>query len=168
VEPSYIQKSQELYNLAEPEYERYYYNEDTGGFVLLHQAHNTNYSELFVALVFAKLGRRVKLLSEQAPSGVKTPDAEINGEIWEFKELSAEAVNIGNAFQRGVAIAKKRAPNLGYHINTIVDIKEVNKGLARALVWDTDKRLKRIELIFNDETVQTLTREELDYGQNFR
>ncbi|MDB9511200.1 hypothetical protein PN499_08400 [Kamptonema animale CS-326] len=39
--------------------------------------------------------------------------------MWEFKELSAEAVNIGNAFQRGVAIAKKRAPNLGYHIRQL-------------------------------------------------
>ena len=66
MEPSYIQESQEIYNQALPEYERYYYDEDTGGFVLLHQAHNTNVSEMFVAEVFARRGRRVKLLSEQA------------------------------------------------------------------------------------------------------
>jgi hypothetical protein len=41
VEPSEIQQSWQIYNQAEPEYERYYYDEDSGGFVLIHQDHNT-------------------------------------------------------------------------------------------------------------------------------
>lgn len=167
MEPSYIQQSLEIYNQAEPEYQRYYYDEDTGGFVLIHQDHNTNDSERFVALVFAKLGRRVKLLTERATYGIKTPDAEIDGEIWEFKELSSEAVNISNAFQRGVAVAKKRAPNVAYHINTDADITEINKGITRALVWDTSKLLQKIELVFNEGRVMSLTREELDRGEDF-
>ena len=167
MELSYIQESWEIYNQA-PEYERYYYDEDTGGFVLIHQDHNINDSERFVAVVFAKLGRRVKLLSEQAASGIRTPDAEIDGEIWEFKELSPEAINVSNAFQRGVAVAKKRAPNVAYHINTNVDIEEINKGITRALVWNTEKLLQKIYLVFNDEKVRSLSREELDNGEDFQ
>ncbi|MBR8832687.1 MAG: hypothetical protein DSM106950_01250 [Stigonema ocellatum SAG 48.90 = DSM 106950] len=92
----------------------------------------------------------------------------MDGEIWEFKELSPEAVNISNAFQRGVAIAKKRAPNIAYHINTEADIEEINKGITRALVWDTQKLLQKIELVFNDARVMSLTREELDHGEDFQ
>jgi hypothetical protein len=168
VEPSYIQKSQEIYNLAELEYERYFYDENTGGFVLIHQDHNTNDSERFVAEVFASLGRRVKLLSEQASPGIRTPDAEINGEIWEFKELSQEAVSIKNAVQRGVAVAKKRAPNMAYHINCKANIEDINRGIIRALVWDTERLLQKIALVFNDGRMQVLTREELDNGQYFQ
>lgn len=168
MQPSYIQESQEIYNLADPEYERYYFDVVTGGFVLLHQTHNTNASELFVAGVFARLGRRVKLLSEQALPGVRTPDAEINGEIWEFKELSPEATSISNAVQRGVAAGKKRAPNVAYHINTEADIAGINTGIARAMVWDTEKLLQRVALVFNDGRVQILNREELENGERFQ
>lgn len=168
MEQSYIQESQEIYNLAESEYERYYYNESSGGFVLIHQDHNTNDSERFVAFVFADLGRRVKLLSERAASGIRTPDAEINGEIWEFKELSQAATSISNAIQRGVAVAKKRAYNVAYHINTEANIREINTGIARALGWDTERLLQKIALVFNDSSIQILNREELDNGQRFR
>ncbi|MEG3851013.1 hypothetical protein QT971_28580 [Microcoleus sp. herbarium19] len=167
MEPDYIRESQNIYDFADPEYERYYDDDDTGGFVLIHVNHNTNDSEKFVAEVFAKLGRRVKLLSEQAAPGVRTPDAEIDGEIWEFKELSPEAVSIKNTVQRGVAVAKKRAPNVAYHINTEVDIEDINRGISRAMVWDTERLLQKISIVFNDSQVQILTREELDNGQYF-
>lgn len=167
MEINYIGESKNIYNLADPEFERYYYDENTGGFVLIHLNHNNNNSEKFVAKVFAKLGKRVKLLSEQAPIGIRTPDAEINGEIWEFKELSPEAVSIKNTVQRGVAIAKKRAPNVAYHINKTVSIGDINRGIARAMIWDTEKFLQKIAIVFNDSRVQVLTREELDNGQYF-
>ncbi len=168
MEPSYIQESQEIYNRALPEYERHYYDEDTGGFVLIHQAHNTNVSEMFVAEIFARRGRRVKLLSEQAAPGVRTPDADINDEFWEFKELSPEAVSIKNTVQRGVAVAKKRAPNVAYHINTVANIGDINRGIARAMIWDTERLLQKIALVFNDGSVQVLTREDLDNGRDFQ
>ena len=167
MEPNYIRESQNIYNFADPEYERYYYDNDTGGFVLIHLNHNTNDSERFVAEIFAKLGRRVKLLSEQAAPGIRTPDAEIDGEIWEFKELSPEAVSIKNTVQRGVAVAKKRAPNIAYHINTDADVEDINKGITRAMVWDTERLLQKIAIVFNDRKLQVLTREELDNGESF-
>ena len=164
----YSDRSRQIYNRAEPEYERYFYDENTGGFVLIHQNHNLTDSERFVAEVFARFGRMVKLLSEQAASGIRTPDAEIDGEIWEFKKLSVEAINISNAVQRGVAVAKKRAPNVAYHIDTDADIRDINRGITRAIVWDTERLLQKIALVFNDRRVQVLTREELDNGQNFQ
>jgi len=48
--------------------------------VLIHQQHNLNNSESFVAEVLAKMGKRVRMLSEQAAEGVITPDAEIDSQ----------------------------------------------------------------------------------------
>jgi hypothetical protein len=88
VNSEYIETSRAIYENAEPEYQRYYFDEIAGGFVLIHQQHNLNDSESFVAEVLAKMGKRVRILSEQAAEGVRTPDAEIDGEICEFKELT--------------------------------------------------------------------------------
>ena len=57
--PDKVAKSKEIFDNAKPEYERYYFDELTGGFVLAHENHNRGESfdsELFVAEVFAKNG----------------------------------------------------------------------------------------------------------------
>lgn len=150
-------------------YQTYFYDNQTRGSVLIHPQHNLNDSELFIAMVFAKQGQKVKLLNEQAAEGIKTPDAEINEEIWEFKELSAKAVSIKNTIQRGLAIGKKRASNIAYHINNNqADIKDINRGIARALIWDREQFLQKIVLIFNNGTVKIKTREELNNGKYFQ
>ena len=54
-----VAKSKDIFDNAEPEYERYYFDEAMGGFVLVHEGHNRGESfgsELFVAEVFAKNG----------------------------------------------------------------------------------------------------------------
>ncbi|NJS12693.1 MAG: hypothetical protein HC789_21125 [Microcoleus sp. CSU_2_2] len=55
-----------------------------------------------------------------------------------------------------------------YYYNTEVDIADINKGITRAMVWDTERLLQKIALIFNDGKVQELTREELDNGESFQ
>jgi hypothetical protein len=57
VNPEYIRQSKAIYENAEPEYRRYYFDEVAGGFVLIHQQHNLNDSESFVAEVLAKMGK---------------------------------------------------------------------------------------------------------------
>ncbi len=52
---NYIQQSKEIYENALVEYERHYFDRNTGGFVLIHQNHNTSLSEIFIAEVLAKL-----------------------------------------------------------------------------------------------------------------
>ena len=76
----YIETSRAIYENPEPEYRRYSFDEIAGGFVLIHQQHNLNNSESLVAEVLAKMGKRVRMLSEQAAEGVITPDAEIDSQ----------------------------------------------------------------------------------------
>ncbi|MDF0557021.1 hypothetical protein [Kamptonema sp. UHCC 0994] len=96
------------YYNAESEYQRYYFDEGAGGFVLVHSEHNLNDSERFVAEILAKMGKRVILLSERAAEGVKTPDANIDGEVWEFKELTEESKSLKNRVQEGISKSRKQ------------------------------------------------------------
>ncbi|MEG4579984.1 hypothetical protein QUA71_10290 [Microcoleus sp. MON1_C5] len=86
----YIETSRAIYENAESQYQRYYCDEIAGGFVLIQRHQNLNNSEFFLAEVLAKIGMRVKMLSEQEVEGVTTPDAERDGQICEFKELTEE------------------------------------------------------------------------------
>jgi hypothetical protein len=72
------------------------FNSQKGGYVVCHNQHNViigsldSKSEFAIAEALASDGKRVKLLSESAPAGVKTPDAEIIGEgIFDFKNVNA-------------------------------------------------------------------------------
>jgi hypothetical protein len=164
---NYIQQSRELYDNATLEDERHYFDENTGGFVLINQNHKTTTSEVFVAEVFAKQGKRVKLLSEQFGQGGKIPDAEIDGEFWEFKELG-NATNVRGATQRDIREGRKQARNIAYHINQAYDISRINAGIESAIRFDDQRLVEKITLIFNNGYSETLTREAIENGERFQ
>ena len=165
----YIQTSRAIYENAEPEYQRYYFDEVAGGFVLIHQQHNLNNSEIFIAEVLAKIGKRVRMLSEQAAQGVRTPDAEIDGHICEFKELTKESNNLKNRVQEGFGKAKNQSANVViFHVNIeIYDIREIDQGIRQAIYWDVQQLIQTVILVFNNQSVQKITREEWENGERF-
>ena len=165
----YIETSRAIYENAEPDYQRYYFDEIAGGFVLIHQQHNLNDSESFVAEVLAKMGKRVRLLSEQAAEGVRTPDAEIDGEICEFKELTKYNKNIRYRLQEGISRAKNQGGTaVIIHINReSYEFWKINDGIRKAFSWDERQLIQSIILVFNSEEVQQITREEWENGRRF-
>ncbi|HAT14674.1 MAG TPA: hypothetical protein DD001_07730 [Microcoleaceae bacterium UBA10368] len=167
--PEYIEQSRQIYKNAEPEYRRSYFDEVAGGFVLIHQQHNLNNSESFVAEVLAKMGKRVILLSEQAAEGVRTPDAEIDGEICEFKELTKSTKNLRYRVQEGISRAKNQgAAAVIIHINReTYEFWKINDGIRKAFYWDERQLIQTIILVFNSEEVQKITREEWENGRRF-
>jgi len=169
VNPEYIEQSRQIYKNAEPEYRRSYFDEVAGGFVLIHQQHNLNNSESFVAEVLAKMGKRVKMLSEQAAEGVRTPDAEIDGEICEFKELTKSTKNLRYRVQEGISRAKNQgAAAVIIHINReTYEFWKINDGIRKAFYWDERQLIQTIILVFNSEEVQKITREEWENGRRF-
>jgi Contact-dependent growth inhibition CdiA C-terminal domain len=169
VNSEYIETSKAIYENAEPEYQRYYFDEIAGGFVLIHQQHNLNNSEIFVAEVLAKIGMRVKMLSEQAAEGTRTPDAEIDGRICEFKELTESTRNIRYRVQEGISRAKRQGATVVIiHINRdTYEFWKINDGFRKAFYWDETHLIKIIILVFNSEEVQKITREEWENGRRF-
>jgi hypothetical protein len=169
VNSEYIEIGRDIYENAEPEYQRSYFYEIAGGFVLIHQQHNLNNSEIFVAEVLAKIGMRVKMLSEQAAEGVRTPDAEIDGQICEFKELTKSTKNIRYRVQEGIRRAKNQgAAAVIIHVNReIYEFGKINDGIRKAFYWDETHLIQIIILVFNSEEVQKITREEWENGRRF-
>ncbi|OCR00723.1 hypothetical protein BCD67_12190 [Oscillatoriales cyanobacterium USR001] len=167
VESNDVKTSWEIYSTAEPEYERYYFDIDSGGFVLIHREHSTTASEIFVAESLAKQGKQVKFLSERSELREKTADAEVDGELWEFKELR-NATNVRGAVQRDIRDGKKQARNIVYHINQHYNILDINEGIRSAVRMDSKRLIGKITLIYNSCERQTFTREQLKNGQNFR
>ncbi|MEG5066153.1 hypothetical protein QUB33_21280 [Microcoleus sp. B3-A4] len=165
----YIETSRAIYKNAESEYQRYYFDERAGGFVLIHQQHNLNNSEIFIAEVLAKIGMRVRMLSEQAPSGTKTPDADVDGQICEFKELTKESNNLKNRVQEGFGKAKNKSANaVIFHVNIEnYDILEIDQGIRQAIYWDVQQLIQTVILVFNNQSVQKITREEWENGERF-
>ncbi len=165
----YIETSRAIYENAEPEYRRYYFDEVAGGFVLIHQQHNLNNSEIFLAEVLAKIGKRVRMLSEKAPESVRTPDAEIDGEICEFKELTESTRNIRYRVQEGISRAKNQgATAVVIHINReSYEFWKINDGIRKAFYWDEKQLIQTLILVFNSEEVQQITREEWENGRRF-
>ncbi|MDG2989795.1 hypothetical protein L3556_02415 [Candidatus Synechococcus calcipolaris G9] len=159
------------YEAAGSEYEKHYFDEQTGGYVLIHEGHNRSASfesEVFVAETFARQGYRVELVDEEGEDGQRRFDALVDGESWEFKELTAKAKNIRGAFQRGLVHGRSQAPRIAYHVNRQVDVQDLNIGLDRAIHIDKKtQRILKVALIYGDGRIQVLEREEIDAGQKF-
>ena len=158
-----ISKSQELYESAKSEYQRTYFDEQTGGFVLTHEQHGKQdiQSEQFVAQAFARQGKHVRLLKEIGlPEGVKTPDAEIEVVLWDFKRLTEGATSLANRVQAGIKHAiKQSAVNVGYHIDrSEYDLSEIERGIKRALDLDIAEQIDRVVLIFRDGSMDIYDR----------
>ncbi len=167
----HIRKSQQMYAQAGGEYERVLFNAENGGFVLVHQSHNRGESyesELFVAQVLANRGRRVTLLNETGMGvGVKTPDADIDGVIGEFKLLTQNLTNVPARVQASFTRARQQGAEwVVYHLDRDEsDISLVNQGLRLGFFWDRRKTVKQILVVFRDGRIKELSREEWDNGQ---
>ncbi|AFY60196.1 hypothetical protein [Synechococcus sp. PCC 6312] len=164
-----INQKRQQYEAAGLEYEKYYFDERTGGYVLIHQGHNRNEgfeSEVSVAKAFARRGYQVELVNEQGEEGQRQFDALVNGEPWEFKELTSKARNVKNAIQKGIKIAKYQAPRIAYHINREADTRLINAGIKNALFWDDDQKITLVAVV-RSGTLQVLSREDIDNGKLF-
>ncbi len=167
---TYIRESRAIYDSACSAYERQYFDWQSGGFVLTHNGHNRDdafSSELFVAKVFAQSGSRVKLLEESDAVPGKRPDADINGEIWDFKEI-ANAENIAGATQQQIRRGKKQADKVTLYVTQEYDIADVNLGIASAIRIDIANLIQKIAFIDRAGRLQILNREELMNGKRFQ
>jgi Contact-dependent growth inhibition CdiA C-terminal domain len=166
VTSNYVRKSQEIFDNSEPKYDRTYFDEATGGFVLVHEGHNRGesfISELFIAQTLAKRGSRVFLLDESETIVGSRPDARVDREIWDFKRLTPDAVAFTNRIQAGIKAARKQsAVKVAYHIDREdFDLDEIERGIKRAFFLDVREQVQAVILVFKDEETITYTRDDL-------
>jgi hypothetical protein len=166
--PDKVAKSKEIFDNVEPEYERYYFDESTGGFVLVHERHNRGESfdsELFVAKVFATNGSQVTLLDESDAIESKRPDAEIDGEIWDFKEIR-NAENMAGAVQQSIRRGKKQADNIALHLNQNFDIAKINQGVVTSSY--AYREILKVAIVNVDKKQEVILMQEIRDGRRFQ
>jgi hypothetical protein len=172
VTENYVRESRTIFDNAEPEYERTHFNESTGGFVLTHKGHSRQNiaSELFVAEALAIRGDRVWLLDEEGFPEDSTPDADVNGQLFDFKELSEKATNL----KRSVESAVKRARDQGakvvlIHINrTSYDLAFINRGFNSALLSaSVVARIDAIGIVLQNKEVWVISTQDWINGRRF-
>lgn len=159
-----IARNREIFDQAGEEFDKNFFDDQSGGFVLIHQAHNKGSgfgSERFVAETLARQGKKVVLLDESEAVAGKRPDADVDGEIWDFKSLTSDARSFANRVQAGIKQAlRQEATQVAYHIDRDdFDLGEIKRGVKRAFDLDVEAKVVSVSLIFNDGTVQILTRE---------
>lgn len=155
---------EDSFDQAEPKYKLRYFDQTTGSYVLLHRGRNRGESfesELFIAETFAKDGSIVILLDESDGREGKRPDAEIDGEIWDFKRLTPEAIAFANRVQADIREARNQgAVKAAYHIDREnYDLNEIKRGTARAFRYDVEKQLQLVVYLLP-------TGERVFYGRN--
>lgn len=164
--------SKRAYESFGPVWERHAFDEDTGGYVVVHRDHERDNlaSELRVAEVFMREGRAVRLLSERGPKGEKRLDAQVDDERWDFKEMRAthlgRTVNPRSSMTGAIDRAmKQRAEYLAIEINNSeAEEDELFAAAARKLRYSRRGTLKAIRLIFLSGRVTTRTRDQILYA----
>ncbi len=83
---------------------------------------------------------------------MKTPDAEVNGELWDFKCLTAETTAFANRVQAGIKVARRQgASGVDYHVDTDdYDLSEIRRGIRRAFDLDVDQQIQQVLLVFRE------------------
>ena len=104
------------------------YTSSNGAEVLVHPLHTG--PELkdneWIARFLADNGETIKLLPVSSEPGVKNPDAEIDGLIWEFK---TNHTGTSNSIHNGIKRASHQADNVLLHITCIMNIPALEDAI---------------------------------------
>ena len=126
----YIRESRAKYNAYDDEWEKAYFDEFSGGYVVYHKEHQFDPTigkfgiprgdyEKIASGVLVKYGMSVELFSEAPEYGIKIPDGLLNGKLFDIKGIEGTGKE-----------------------NILKDLKSANKKKAEVVVfYYHDKRL---------------------------
>lgn len=142
-------------------YAKIVFHEETGGFLVVHRGHGRSeyQSNVEIGLMLVTHGFCVVLLENIILK--PTPDASIDGEMWEFKTIS-RAKNLRNAVQRQLRKGKSQCGNILLYINQPFEIAEITFGIYNAVKFDHLAIIQRIAILFRDGTFIEFGREEVE------
>ena len=140
-------------------YVKVVFHEETEGYLVIHLAHGQNEWEenKLIGRMLAALGDAVVLLPNA--EGRPSPDALRNGEEWEFKTIQGH--NLKNGIQYALRKGKTQAPNIICFVNMLYTIENITLGIHNAVKFDSDMRIQKIGILFQDGRLVEMTREEV-------
>jgi hypothetical protein len=165
---AFIRQRREVFENPEAGYQPTFFDRASGGYVWVHENHNQGdsyQSELFVAKQLAKEGAVVKLISERAEPGIPTPDADVDGVVFDFKRLTSAIKNPLNAIQRVIGEARRQgASGVALHFDGFsFDSLVINRAINSVFIGDSS--ISRIILVIKGEKPVDLSREDWQNGK---
>lgn len=141
------------------QYTKIFFDPETGGFVVAHKKHGQNELEnnKIIAKILAEQGKRVTLLPVD---NIKSADADVDGETWEFKTIMT-ATNVRGAIQSAIRIGKDQSGNILCFINQRYILEEITRGINSAVINDKSERIEKVAILFEDGKIVDNTREEI-------
>ncbi len=148
-----IQQNRIIYeSYSETEWKKIHFDNQSGGFLVAHIHHGRfeMAQNKAISLRLVVKGKVIELL----PVTIDTysADANIDGEIWELKEVIGSSVSVQNRLRKG----KRQAGNILLVIKSDDFVAvDVLKGLMSALNFDKDNKINKVGILFpNDEFVE--------------
>ena len=145
----------------ENEWVKYYFDENSGGFVVYHNDHKFDKKkgafglergdyERISSKILARYGKIVELGSE-APDGKKIADGFINGKKFDIKGIEGDGKD--NIYYDIRDTSKKGANTivLYYHDSNLFDLSKIHESYNRYIGNSKSKRLRNVYYIVDDK-----------------
>jgi hypothetical protein len=138
-----------LFDAYDAEWQKYFYNEDSNGFVVVHEHHGKGELKvnLPIALQLAKLGFRVELLVETKVG--QSADATIDAQVWEFKTVVGTLRSVQNRLREG----KKQSDKVLIAVPVVYEIGEILRGIISAINVDKAQELAWVGVLIKEEFI---------------
>lgn len=146
-----------IYNNYDSNFKKLYFDEGTGGYVVKHKDHTAHElkQNIVTARRLAQAGEAIELLDDKIEG--KSPDALVNGLLWEFKNTSGSASSVQNLLRKG----KKQASRIVLTLPKKFVLGDIIRGMLNAVNLDTKEDIKTVLLIFPDGNLVELGRKDI-------
>ena len=153
------------------------FDPNSGGYTVAHTGHNDYPHEYDMADAIAKDGKAVKLRDESTPDpafGNKTPDADIDGVVHDFKNFDSPNNVNGKVYNHIISSgSRSNAPGVTFNLRgNSASLDDVNQGLddVRELIANEgvpSGMAEQVGLVYSDGTVAFLSKNEIINGAYF-
>lgn len=153
-------QSRQIFDAFNEHYLKDYFDEETGGFLVIHVKHGLNEvkGNKTIGLRLAKRGEQVILLENDETK--MSADSTRNGVIWEFKTFQ-KAQNLRGAMQKTLRMGKKQSSNVLCFIDQPYKTSEIIGALYNVIKFDFKKELQTIAILFRSNELIEIRREEI-------
>jgi hypothetical protein len=159
------------------EWEKRLFNKENGGYSVAHSGHNIVPNDFSMADDIANSGKKVKLRNEKVGDpnfGGKTPDAEIDDFVYDFKNFDSPNDVNGKVYIRiKEAGERSNAPGVVFNLKgNSASLSDVNIGLKGIIDFIQTEGIpptmaEKVGLIYSDGSVKFLTKNEIINGAIF-
>jgi hypothetical protein len=129
-QPEIKKQAIQKYNSYGEEWEKAYFDEDSGGFDVYHRKHNFSTTggkyEKEVGRLLAKEGKQIEFLSEKGQK-TKHPDIRFDNQTWDIKSIIAyTSGSIMDSIWNG-----KKADNVIFYFTNGINLNIIEEGYRR-------------------------------------